>query len=257
MSDESTRYEFNEIQKQTYLCTESGRLNRHAIGWSRRPVFISNLKGNPFRKKLWNYWCITGPEGLFSVTIADLDYAGIVFVYYLDYTTGEFQEDSRLVPPWKKINLPDHPKSSVEFRCEDAFVGFKVPDTGEEIRIQVDWKNFHNRHMLAEFIISTPSDLESLNVVVPWSEKRFQYTSKQSCLPAIGKFSVGEYEKSFQASTYAVLDFGRGVWPYRCSWNWGAFSGTTEDGTCIGLNLGGQWTDHTGISENSVLIGES
>jgi hypothetical protein len=257
MVDQDNQYEFHEIEKQTNICLPNGKLNPDAIGWSRKPIFLSNLKGNIFRKKLWNYWCITGPEGMFSITISDIDYAGMIFAYYLDYATGKFEEASEIIPLARGIHLPDHPRSSVEFENENLKIEFKVTEYSTETRINVHWKNFHGKSLKAEFIVSSPIEMESLNVVVPWSDTQFQYTSKQNCLPTKGFFILEKdglsMKKTFDEGSFACLDFGRGVWPYKASWNWGCFSAMIEQ-NCVGLNMGGKWTDGTGISENGILI---
>ena len=54
-------------------------------------------------------------------------------------------------------------------------------------------------------------------------------------------------------SSWGCLDFGRGVWPYRTTWNWGAGAGLV-DGRRIGLQLGGKWTDGTGMTENALVV---
>jgi hypothetical protein len=48
------------------------------------------------------------------------------------------------------------------------------------------------------------------------------------------------------------LDYGRGIWPRKTFWNWATSSGNIN-GKNIGLNLGGGWTDGTGITENAIL----
>lgn len=198
---------------------------------------------------------------MFSVTISDIDYAGMVFAYYLDYATGEFQEASEIIPLAQGIRMPEHPKESLSFQNENISIDLRSMENGNETRIAVDWKNFHGKRLEAEFAIQTSNRQESLNVVVPWSHSRFQYTSKQNCLPAKGYFSLSQegeevLKKDFPESSFACLDFGRGVWPYSCSWNWGSFSAMVGQ-TCLGLNIGGKWTDGTGISENGILINGS
>lgn len=51
----------------------------------------------------------------------------------------------------------------------------------------------------------------------------------------------------------ASLDFGRGVWPRKSFWNWATCSGMS-DGRAVGINLGGGWTDGTGMTENAVIV---
>ena len=95
---------------------------------------------------------------------------------------------------------------------------------------------------------------ESLAVVVPWSDSRFQYTVKDVARPASGTITVGGVVHEVPAGeSWAVLDHGRGRWPYDVSWNWGAGSGVW-DGRVIGVQLGGRWTDGSGSTENAIFI---
>jgi hypothetical protein len=258
MDNPDLKYESNEITKQVNLCLPNGRLNPDAIGWSKKPYQISNLSGSFFRKKLWNYWCITGSDGMFSLTISDIDYAGMIFAYYLDYATGEFQELGEIIPLSKGLKMPNQPHESIEFENENLKIHFQVMGNGKDILLNLDWYKFHGKRLKANFTVSTPDSHESLNVVVPWSEKKFQYTAKQFCLPVSGEYSLSDGNvtttKAFSVdSSFACLDYGRGVWPYKSTWNWGCFSGRVES-DIIGLTIGGKWTDGTGISENGFLI---
>ena len=54
-------------------------------------------------------------------------------------------------------------------------------------------------------------------------------------------------------ASWAVLDHGRGRWPYDISWNWGAGSGISG-GRTIGIQVGGKWTEGTGSTENAVYL---
>jgi len=38
------------------------------------------------------------------------------------------------------------------------------------------------------------------------------------------------------------------------TWNWGAGSGRATDGSVVGLQLGGKWTEGTGATENALCI---
>ena len=82
-----------------------------------------------------------------------------------------------------------------------------------------------------------------MGVVVPWSARRFQYTVKDVARPALGSLWVDGVEHPVAAGdSWAVLDHGRGRWPYAVHWNWGAGSGLV-DGRVIGVQVGGRWTD--------------
>jgi hypothetical protein len=96
-------------------------------------------------------------------------------------------------------------------------------------------------------------DDESLNVVIPWSERRFQYTSKQTALYSRGTVTAGARTYDF-STAFATLDYGRGVWPYSVTWNWANAAGV-QDGQVFGLQFGGKWTDGTGQNENGFIAG--
>ena len=49
-----------------------------------------------FRIKRWDYYSVFTPRGFFSATIADLGYAGNLFVYVMDFETNELHEEDRL-----------------------------------------------------------------------------------------------------------------------------------------------------------------
>ena len=245
-------FENHEITAPTLLCTVNGNLNPQAAGWSRFPLFTSNLKGHALRKKKWNYWCVITDKYLYSITISDTDYLGLIFVYYMDFETGEYAEDTLLIPFGKGIKMGEQMTDTAEYISDKAKVRFTY--NGNTVQLSTYWKNVGGKNLESEITVTVPTGHETLNVVVPWSETRFQYTSKQHCLPATGYFKVNGKEFSLSGNdSFACQDFGRGVWPYSISWNWGAFSGRVNEHT-LGFNSGAKWTDGTGITENSVCI---
>ena len=79
----------------------------------------------------------------------------------------------------------------------------------------------------ADILVERPSEHETLNVVIPWSDMQFQFTSKQNTLPASGFVQLGDERYEFTAPSFGCLDYGRGVWPEHTRWNWGAASGVS------------------------------
>lgn len=241
-----------ELTAPVNLCQPNGRLNPQAIGWSRQPLHQCNLSGRWPRKKKWNYWAITTETHLFSATISHLDYAGLVFVYTADFTTGKFAEVTKLLPFGQGCQLADVVAADARYSGSGLQVIMQQTEGGVNLAVEI--ADFAGRPLTAQFTITIPPQHETLNVVVPWNERTFQFTSKQNCLPAEGIVRVGEQETVFSgAQSFACLDFGRGIWPRHCRWNWGSASGQ-QAGRRIGLNLGGQWTDGTGITENGICV---
>ena len=54
--------------------------------------------------------------------------------------------------------------------------------------------------------------------------------------------------------TFAVLDWGRGVWTYDNTWYWGSASGLA-DGVPFGFNIGYGFGDTSAASENALFYG--
>jgi hypothetical protein len=239
-----------ELTSPVPLCGTDGKLNRDAVGWSRHPLHTCNLPPSLARKKKWNYWAVTSDEFLFSATIADVDRLQLAGAYVFDRRSHLHLDKAVVVAPGT-IAIPesvagdlviDHPAMSVALTDEG---------TGTRIRVRSD--NFDGRRLEADIHVERPAGHETLNVVIPWTDVQFQYTSKQNTLPASGYVQIGGTRYEFAAPSFGCLDYGRGVWPEYTVWNWGAASGV-QDGHVVGLNLGGQWTDGTGMNENGICV---
>lgn len=238
-----------ELTQPVNLCDESGRLNRAAVGWSRHPLHVGNLRGRWLRKKRWNYWAVTTDTHLFSVTVSNLDYAAVVFVYWLDFGTKAFHEQTVLVPLGAGVHMPETVTGRIEFRSSRLHV--LMDDDDLQVKLQVASRDFGGQPLGADFTIRRPAGHESINVVIPWSDDTFQFTSKQPALPAVGVVQLGDERIEFDG--FACLDYGRGIWPFSSTWNWASGSGV-QQGRTVGLNFGGRWTDGTGMTENGFVI---
>jgi hypothetical protein len=226
-------------------------LNPPAVGFSRVPLHRCNLRGHPLRKKRWSYWAVTNDRYAFSATIADVDYMGLGSVYLIDFATQRMLERT-VILPFSGPPMPETVHEDVRF--PDRRLRIALEDDGARVRIRSKSPSVGGAPFRADISIVRPEGHETLNVVIPWSHDRFQFTSKQNTLPAAGTVQIGDEEFVFEeGNSFAVLDYGRGVWRYNTFWNWGAGSGI-QDGRRIGLNLGGGWTDGTGMTENGLCI---
>ncbi|MEU4644521.1 DUF2804 domain-containing protein [Micromonospora sp. NPDC023814] len=232
-----------EITEPVDLCLPDGRLNPAAVGWSRRPLHRANLRGWG-RTKRWEYWGIVTPTHIVGLVASSLDYAGVHSVYVLDRRTGVETTKEAVVPFARRALFPT---ASGAGRVRAAAGGLSIdidqrPD-GSTIRattpgVQVDLE------------APLPAEHESLGVVVPWDTRRFQYTVKDLGRPVRGTLRVGDTAYPVSAKdSFAVLDHGRGRWPYAIRWNWAAGSGPGRS-----IQLGARWTDGTGSTENALFV---
>lgn len=245
---------FNETEftSEVDLCDGNGKLLRSSVGWAKKPVFNCNLKGHNFRKKRWNYWYMINDSFLFSVTVSNLDYVGMVFAYAYDFKTGTFAEKTVAAPLGKGCSLSQNVRGDASFANNSIQVYFK--DDNGNTHITMSARDFKGQPLSADLIIHMPESHDTLNVVIPWNDNVFQFTSKQNCLPVEGTVNAFGNTYTFNPDTdFAGLDFGRGIWPYKIMWNWATVSGIQE-GHHVGFNLGGTWTDGTGMTENAIII---
>lgn len=246
-----------ELTEPVDLCDAHGRLNPAARGWSRVPLHRANLSRAWGRKKRWDYWAVTAADLYVAFVYADVDYVGTGSVWVCQPSTGLVVALDRLTPFGRGFDLPDV-----------ACTGRMIADIGG-LHIEIDERDPAATRLRAscastphgtldiDLAVARPAGHESTNVVIPWSSKRFQFTSKHNTRPASGTVRLGEhtFELGGDANpAYGTLDLGRGVWKYRTEWNWGAASGTNADGRVVGLQFGGQWTEGTGHTENGLCV---
>jgi hypothetical protein len=243
----------HEITQPTALCLSDGRrLDAGALGWSRRPLLTANLRGKPLRTKRWDYWAVLTDDVALAVTYADIGYLGLVAVWWVDLRSGESGGREVTVPAARGVSLPDRP-GSAPLRYRSSNLDLDLVDGPNGTRIVGRWTEPDGSRSSMDVEVELPPGHESLNVVIPWSDQIFQYTSKHQARPAHGHLSVRGSEHSLDGG-YGVLDVGRGRWPYSSRWNWGGGAGRATDGSLVGVQLGGRWTRGTGMTENGILV---
>jgi len=235
-----------EITAPVPLCGADGRVDPAAVGWSRRPLHTANLRGWG-RRKRWEYWAIVSRDAIVGLTISSLDYAGLHSVFVLDRRTGAELARTAIEPLARSVALPD--RSGVgTARARSGGLALEFASTPAGTHLSAEAPG-------ARLEADVGPGQECLAVVVPWSPRRFQYTVKDIGRPVTGLLTLSGEEIRFIArdGAFAVLDHGRGVWPYAVTWNWAAGHGTVA-GRRIGLQLGGTWTDATGSTENGLFV---
>jgi hypothetical protein len=233
-----------ELTQAVDLCTPDGRLNPAAIGWSRQPLHNCALPNSWGRRKRWDFWGITGDGFAMNVVYADVDYIGLVGAWFCDFATRDVIDLGAISPLARAMSVPETVAGrAMTFTGKRLELSLSEEQGGTRIRVR-------GRDLSADVFAHRPDGHESLGVVIPWSARRFQYTNKDVARPADGSIT---WRGRDYAPSWACLDFGRGKWPYRTKWNWGAGAGTC-DGRRIGVQIGGKWTDGTGMTENALSV---
>jgi hypothetical protein len=234
------------------------------VGWARQPLLDCNLESarfygfrpaQGFRLKRWDYYGVTTPEFFFSATLAHLGYAGLVFVYTLDFESGDFHEETLLIPLGRGIQLArNSDQGGSSFDNGRVRVAF---DLGEHSRrVQVDWPGFNQGEGIsADVSLHHRPEHESMVIVIPIGRRRFYYNRKVNCLPAEGWVQRGNRRSQLgPGDSLGNLDWGRGVWEYSSFWVWASASAFLPDGRTLGLNLGFGFGDTSAATENALIV---
>lgn len=238
-----------ELTAPVSLTDSRGRLNPAAVGWARQPLVDTDGVGRGRgRTKRWEYWGVVTPTHLLGVTVSSIDYASVNEVWIHEIASGATWHRATTSVPSRGVQLPATlGEGAARARARGLEVDITEVTDGTRLTGRIAGASFDLHAQL-------PARHERLAVVVPWSRTRFQYTVKDVARPVTGRLTLDGVSHHLPGgSSWAVLDHGRGRWPYDVRWNWGAGSGRSA-GRVIGIQVGGRWTEGTGQTENAVVI---
>jgi hypothetical protein len=246
----------NELTDEVDLCTTDGeRLNPAARGWSRCPLHRANLRGRFGLNKRWDYWAVLAGDLVVSSVYADIDHFGLADVWWADLVSSAQGGHAIVIAGSDDFELPERP-GTAPLRIERDGLKLRIEDDGAGTRLTGSWTEAGGRPAHLDVFVALPPGHESLNVVIPWSEELFNFTSKHQARPASGELTVGE--RSWEigggaGGAWGVLDVGRGRWPAEITWNWGGGAGRCGPHV-VGLQFGAKWTEGSGYTENGLIV---
>ncbi len=215
------------------LC-ESGYAYKQVKHYDRAAV-----KGNKLRIKEWDYYCFGNDRFMIALTVADNSYMSLASVSVLDFKHIRFNTKSKIgLMPKGKLHMPsDCSHGNVLFDKGGVTIGFEIEDDGTR-KLKAQYKKFYDKRDFRCEITLDPPHGDNITVVVPFRKKRqFYYNTKVNCLTGSGWFEIGDERHDLNGG-HGVLDWGRGVWPFKNKWYWSSLSCELDDGSSLGLNLG-------------------
>ncbi|MFZ3035469.1 MAG: DUF2804 domain-containing protein [Parvibaculum sp.] len=232
------------LLERGYATSEVRRYRRRAI------------KAPWYRIKEWDYYCMLNEDCGLALTVADNSYMGLLSASWLDFGKPDAITDGIMLPFTRgRMGLPEsadagditqhHPKIKIAFRHVE---GGRV--------LSVDAPGFaHGKGLTGEvFLAQPPMDRMVIATPFPRAPRAFYYNQKINCMPASGAVTFdGRRHEFAPATSFGILDWGRGVWTYDNTWYWGSASGLL-DGKPFGFNIGYGFGDTSAASENMVFF---
>ncbi len=245
-----------EIAEKTPLLNAEGGLA--AWGWARHPHMEYQRTSIPEaslpRYKEWDYYAVMGPDFYMEITLANISWAVLASMSFVDYRTGETTSNLRLGYDADNLRLPTSPYSDVSYGTPDYRIAFGHEEKTRTLAFDLSETWLVGPAMRGEIVIQDDPREENLVTAMPFAEPgTFFYTSKMVALPASGSIDVAGKTYTFkEGETFAVLDWGRGVWPSEFTWGW-AVGGGLAEGKRFGFNIGFGDEDNSRASGNSVV----
>lgn len=203
---------------------------------------------NPFNLKEWDFYQFIRDCWVVQLTIGHLSYACNAAVTLLNLDTGEKREEGRL-RLFRVLDLDRDPEvpSVTEYRDKAFLLRFEVADA---VR-QLTFRGRSARWGEAEVRVEAENDSanEKMVIATPFAgPSQFYLNCKENYYRASAFARFGELEVELDGAS-GLLDWGRGIWPYRHEWWWGSLSAVV-DGAELGLNIGWGFGDLSHATEN-------
>lgn len=246
----------HEITKTGPLLDEKGRLREPGFARRMLPVYDrSAIKAPGWRIKEWDYYYIGNDHYGLALTIADNSYMGLDSITLLDFDRPWQQTTSPM--SWFTFGKVGFPSSSSKGDVSHGGRGHHISfqNDGKSRRLEFSMKNFCQGKPIEGSIQLEDHGGDSMVIATPFAEKadHFYFNQKINCMAARGAVCFDGREYTFDpADSFAVLDWGRGVWTYKNTWYWGSASGLA-DGVPFGFNIGYGFGDTSAATENMLF----
>lgn len=246
----------HEITERIPLLDGEGNLTQAGFAKRLLPVYDrKKVRGGLTRLKEWDYYYIGNSRFGLALTIADNSYMGLDSISFLSFE-GEPWEVTRSpmsVLPMGRTGLPSTSAAGITASSgKKHAILFQVGEGKRQLTAHMD--DFKDGKPLDAQITLTGEPEESMVICTPFEKKaHFYYNQKINCMRAGGTVRIGEAEYRFEPEdSFAVLDWGRGVWTYHNTWYWGSASGLVE-GADFGFNIGYGFGDTSAATENMLF----
>jgi len=248
--------EQHEITQSRKLLDENGNIAEPGFARSLLPVYDrADIKAGRMRIKEWDYYLISNGRFAVALTVADNGYMSMDSISLLDLENAwEITTSPMGILSMGKLNLPStSKKGDIRHDGKGYSMAFLNPGDGER-RLQCSMEKFGPQGAFRCDITLTDEPEDSMVICTPFDKPgHFYFNQKINCMRASGTAEYDGKVYTFDPSeSFAVLDWGRGVWTYHNTWYWGSAS-YQVDGIPFGWNIGYGFGDTSAASENMLF----
>ena len=216
----------HEILSEIPLLDKNGDLTEAGFAKKLLPVYRrADIKASPMRIKEWDYYLINNGRFALALTVDDNGYMGLDSISLLNFEEGwEITTSPMCFMPLGKRKLPE--TSAVgDTLGEGKNYSIYFKNDGSGVRTLIaQMKKFGPAGSLYAKVELFDEPEESMVIATPFDKPgHFYYNQKINCLRAKGEVTYDGRTYVFDPEdSFAVLDWGRGVWTYHNTWYWGS-----------------------------------
>ena len=247
----------HEITAPAPLLRDDGSLTE--AGYATYPLLVydrSAVKGGRMRIKEWDYYLIHNDRYAIALTVDDNSYMGLMSVSFIDLEKGSEITKSVIIPLTNgRVKLPAS-SSYGDVKFKNRRVSFEFLHEDEGRRLRVTFKKFLGKQAFECDLKLFDEPRDSMVIATPFEKKKTAFYYNQKIIAMRAQGTVYHDMKKYKftpGNTYALLDWGRGVWTYENTWLWSASQGDLN-GHKFGFNLGGGFGDTSAASENMLFF---
>jgi hypothetical protein len=241
-----------QITEITDLLDKDGRILQP--GYAKKMLFRYNrdsIHAHIFALKEWDFYQIGGGDWVLQMTIGHVSYVASFSATLFNVRTGERSAFSRMrMLPLRNLPMSLNPEEPYQLEAK-----------GKDFRIAYDVQ--HDKRILSmtaqdsktgpvEINVELSNDIKNEKMVIatPFAKPRqFYLNYKENYYSVNGYAKFGNTRVDFNSHYTALIDWGRGVWPFRHQWFWGNGTGFAE-GRRFGFNIGWGFGDTSNATEN-------
>ncbi len=241
-----------EISSTQTLLDESGALIKP--GYARKMVFEynrENIHAGPFSLKEWDFYQAICGDYVLQLTIGHVSYVASFSAMLFNIQTGEKRSFSRMkVLPLRGMPMPRNPEQPnvLEVKGKDYSMRFETRVNERHLSMQADDTKLGRIDI--DLVLKNDPDNEKLVIATPFFKRnQFYLNYKENYYGLSGVAQLGDMRVQAGAEDTALLDWGRGVWPFKHEWFWGNGCGFVDGGR-FGFNIGWGFGDLQYATEN-------
>lgn len=246
----------HRISKPSRLLNKYGELKQR--GYATTPILHYRRKdvAKKSRLKEWDYYLAYNQDYAAALTIGKS-----LNLLLINITLLDFQKKNETTKSMVKLvsdrtfRMPQSStRGNIIYKDRSLDVSIRIESN---IRIlTLTKRDSLNKAELELSLVLYNEPKDSMVIATPFNEDKraFYYNRKIIGMRASGYVTLHNNTYLFSPiSSYALLDWGRGVWPYRTNWYWGAAQGSLN-GYHFGFNLGYGFGDTSAATENMLFF---